>query len=239
MFFDQSEFDIRCEWGLKGVEALRDNSEVIIIVDVLSFSTCVDIATSNGAEILPYDLDDEHLIEFARLNNAIIASKKRSLSQYSLSPSSLHSITKGERFVLPSPNGSHLSLSTGNALTLAGCLRNAKAVAEYAASVGNTIAVIQCGEQWPDGSLRPALEDLIGAGAIISELQGSKSPEARGAESAFLAFKGTLQEAIGQCSSGKQLIERGCAQDVMLASKLNVSSAVPQLLDRAYVNMRE
>lgn len=48
-FYNQSTFDIRCEWGVKGVEQLAPISDVVIIVDILSFSTCVEIATSRGA----------------------------------------------------------------------------------------------------------------------------------------------------------------------------------------------
>ena len=51
--FNQHEFDIRLEWGLKGVEILAPISDVIIIVDVLSFSTCVDVATGMGATVYP------------------------------------------------------------------------------------------------------------------------------------------------------------------------------------------
>ena len=46
--FNQQEFDIRLEWGLKGVELLAPISDVVIIVDVLSFSTCVDVGTGMG-----------------------------------------------------------------------------------------------------------------------------------------------------------------------------------------------
>ena len=38
MYFDQQEFDVRFEWGLAGIEALAPVSDVIVIVDVLSFS---------------------------------------------------------------------------------------------------------------------------------------------------------------------------------------------------------
>lgn len=37
------------EWGLSGIEALFDRANAFIVVDVLSFSTCVDVACSNGA----------------------------------------------------------------------------------------------------------------------------------------------------------------------------------------------
>ena len=44
------------EWGLAGAKALNDKVAVTIIVDVLSFSTCVDVATSRGASVFPFAL---------------------------------------------------------------------------------------------------------------------------------------------------------------------------------------
>lgn len=63
MIYNQQEFEIRMEWGLKGVEMLAPVSDVMIIVDVLSFSTCVDIATQRGAVIYPYRWKDESAID--------------------------------------------------------------------------------------------------------------------------------------------------------------------------------
>ncbi|HKX30067.1 MAG TPA: hypothetical protein VJ302_20425, partial [Blastocatellia bacterium] len=54
MVFDQSEFEIRCEWGRQGASLLAPISDLLIIVDVLSFSTAVEIATARGAVIYPY-----------------------------------------------------------------------------------------------------------------------------------------------------------------------------------------
>ncbi len=53
MFFDQREFDVRCEWGEAGLRQLVANSDAIVIVDVLSFATCVDVVVGNGASVYP------------------------------------------------------------------------------------------------------------------------------------------------------------------------------------------
>lgn len=235
MYFDQSEYDIRFEWGLSGVEAFAPVSDVVVIVDVLSFTTCVDIVVGRDGLVLPYlgKLDD--LAAFAHAQKAIYANPARKHEAgFSLAPSSLMTIPEGTRLVLPSPNGSILSLSTGTAVTLAGCLRNAQAVAVQASQLGERISVIAAGERWQDGLLRPALEDLLGAGAIITHLSGGRSPEAETAVAAFNHAQSNLINTLNRCGSGKELIGRGFAADVQLAAQLNVSRSAPVLSDGAY-----
>ena len=53
-WYDQDDYDVRCEWGLHGVQRLAPISDAVIIVDVLSFSTSVVIAVERGAVIFPY-----------------------------------------------------------------------------------------------------------------------------------------------------------------------------------------
>lgn len=236
MIFNQLEFDLRCEWGISGVMQLAPISDVVVIVDVLSFSTCIEIATNRGAIIFPYRWQDDTAIAYAQSVNATLASRQRTASAgYSLSPSSLDRIPAGTRLVLPSPNGATLSLQTGTTLTVSGCLRNCQAIAEFAQSCGTQIAVIPAGERWEDGSLRPSLEDAIGAGAILSYLQGKPSPEAKAAMVTFQMFRTDIASALSQCSSGKELISRGFSRDLELATALNVSDCIPICRDRAYI----
>jgi 2-phosphosulfolactate phosphatase len=232
MIYDQAEFSIRCEWGLKGVEMLAPISDVVIIVDIFSFSTCVEIATSRGAIVYPYRGQYDLAQEFANSLGAYLAGDNA--WGYSLSPSTLVDIPGGTRLVLPSPNGSLLSLSTGTAVTLAGCLRNAGAVAHAARSYGKRIAVIPAGERWRDGSLRPALEDWIGAGAILQHLQGDLSPESQAAVASFEAARPHLLHQLEHCSSGKEKQSRGEAKDISLAGALDISENVPALRSGAY-----
>ncbi len=237
----QLGYDIRCEWGLNGIKALLDDSDVIIIVDVLSFTTSVNIALARDAVVHPYAGNDDSAIAFAQEKDAILATKRPSTdadSAFTLSPSSLQTLPNGAHIVLPSPNGSTLSTATGDVMTLAGCLRNACAVAEFAQSHGQRISVIPAGERFfysrTDSALRPSLEDWIGAGAIISYLQGQLSPEAHTAKLVYEAHCDTLQAVLSQCVSGVELIDKDHANDVILASQVNVNTIVPQLIDGAY-----
>lgn len=235
MIYDQSEFDIRCEWGQKGVATLAPISDAIIIVDVMSFSTAVTIATSRGAVVYPFRGTAAESVLFARSVNAELADKRRT-GKYSLSPASLMAIPKGTRLVLPSPNGSTLTLSAGDTPTFAGCLRNAKAVAEAASLCGPRIALIPSGERWwEDFRRRPAFEDWVGAGAIISHLEGAPSPEAGAALAAFRSSEDALVDRLKQCSSGKEPISKGSGADLDLIGRLNVDNVAPLLKDGAYI----
>jgi 2-phosphosulfolactate phosphatase len=234
MIYDQAEYTIRCEWGAQGVAQLAPISDAVIIVDVLSFCTCVDVAVGRGAAVYPFGFHNESARTYAVSVDALLANHRRSAAGYTLSPASLLTIPPGTRIVLPSPNGSTLSVATGATPTLAGCLRNARAVAAAALTFGPRIAVIPAGERWRDGSLRPAWEDWMGAGAIIAHLPGARSPEAEAALAGFHAAQPDLAAWLRGCSSGKELIAEGYATDVELAEELNVSEVAPLLGDSAY-----
>ena len=233
--FDQAEFQVRCEWGLAGLRELAASADVIVIVDVLSFSTAIDIATARSGVVFPYPLKGESAASYAVSVNAQLASPDRG-SGFSLSPASLRDLPSGYRLVLPSPNGAALSFAADHPIVLAACLRNAAAVARAAARLGSTIAVIPAGETWPSGELRPSLEDCVGAGAVIAACPGSRSPEAELAAAAFLHFRDDLTRALRASSSGKELIDRGYGVDVDLGAELNVSTNVPRLVNRAFVS---
>lgn len=222
-------------WGLRGLEAALPASDAVVIVDVLSFTTAVEVALSHGVTVYPYRWRDETTEAFALRHDAVLAGSRRSSSTVSLSPPSLRTLTPGSRVVLPSPNGSALSMATGDLPTYAGCLRNAAAVGRAAGRAGERVTVVAAGEKWPDDdSLRPAIEDLLGAGAVVDALPGERTPEARVAHAAFSCLRGGLPDTIRDCRSGQELVDIGFAGDVAEASALNASDVVPVLVDGAY-----
>ena len=116
MGFLQAEFEVRCEWGLQGLTQLGAVSDVIVIVDVLSFTTAIDVAIARHSVILPYPLKGERASAYARAHHAQLASPDRGTG-FSLSPASLESLPDGYRLVLPSPNGAALSFVRSRAFT--------------------------------------------------------------------------------------------------------------------------
>lgn len=246
--YDQEGFAYRFDWGPPGVRALAPGAGAVIIVDVLSFTTAVDVALAAGALVVPARAHDDDAVGLAQARGSVVAARERSASAPSLSPASLQRLTPGTRLVLPSPNGAVCSLLAdrlGDAPVLAACLRNARAVATAArrAAGDRHVAVIAAGERWADDGapLRPAAEDLWGAGAILAALDPAHaathprcSPEAAAARAAFVAVRPRLAEDLADTASGRELVARGFAADVVLAGELDVSPLVPRLAGGAF-----
>ena len=92
-----------------------------------------------------------------------------------------------------------------------------------------SMAIIAAGERWEDGTLRPSWEDMAGAGATISHISGSRSPEAQAACRVFQFAKGDLEHPMLMRSSGRQRAEGGFHDDVKSASEYSMSTTIPFL----------
>ena len=104
---------------------------------------------------------------------------------------------------------------------------------------GCAITVIAAGERWPDGSLRPAVEDLWGAGAVLAALvdlgvDGLSPEAARRGGGVPRRRADDLAAAVNACASGRELVDGGFADDVAIASELDVADRVPVLADGAF-----
>jgi 2-phosphosulfolactate phosphatase len=231
----QDGYDVRLEWGREGVVTLGPRCAVIVIIDVLSFCTAVDVAVGRGAAVLPLPWSDEHGADIARRAGATLAGP-RGTGGWSLSPASLRQLPAGIRLALASPNGATLcalAQRTG-AEVLAGCLRNAAAIARTAHRLarGGPIGLVPAGERWelPGEPLRPALEDIIGAGAIAGVLPGAYSPETELAAAQFTAARSRgLHGVLAASASGRELAGDGFAADVVLAAAHDASEHAPRL----------
>lgn len=225
----QSGHAVRVEWGREGAALLAAECAVVIVVDVLSFSTAVDIAVGRGAAVLPLRSAERD----RPLPEDVVRASPRRGHRPSLSPASLTGLAAGTRLALPSPNGATLcaAVAASGAVLLAGCLRNASAVAAAARAVGGPVGIVPAGERWPDDTMRVAAEDAIGAGAVAATLSG-RSPEAELAVAQFAAARDRgLAAVLAATASGRELRAEGFAADVDLAAALDASTAVPRLRD--------
>lgn len=231
-WFGQRGYEVRFGWGPGGLRVLAPLVEAVVIVDVLSFSTAVDVALGRGVTVFPYRWHNGTEHAFAESVDAVVAAKAG--QGFSLRPSSLVEAPAGLRLVLPSPNGSALTFGAAEAgaqRTLVGCLRNAEAVARSLDDAAS-VAVIAAGERWrgATGPLRPAIEDLLGAGRIIRALgRASMSPEAVVAMTTADVDDSQLRWMVRETGSGRQLRSRGYAADVDLATDCDVSGLSPTL----------
>lgn len=251
--YSQHDHRVRLEWGPVGAEEIASDAAYAVVVDVLSFTTTLSVAMDLDAEVLPYRWKDDSAVAYAAERNATLAvGRFEALDEtrpgfVSLSPASLLRASRLERLVLPSPNGSAISfaLADGGATVVGASLRNRTAVADWLRSrlqPGEAVAVVAAGERWGyDGSLRPALEDLLGAGAVIdavADLVGlaDLSPEAVAAVAVFrdIATRQAMATTLRACSGGRELIAQGFGDDVEVAAELDTSPWVPLLTGSAY-----
>lgn len=225
-------FAYRLGWGHDGLALLAPECDVIVVVDVFGFCSAVSIATEAGATVEP-----------------VRSADPATGGEESPSPTELLATAPGTRVVLASPDGSELALDAlalGVPFVLAGCFRNASATARRAGILahGSTIGVVAAGERShrPDGSLRPAVEDLLAAGAILHALDpaGSLSaprgdPDARAARAAYLDARPLLTDTLSATASGHDLYARGTDREIALAASLDVAAVAAQLIDGVFV----
>ena len=224
----QRGYRVRLEWGPEGAALLAAECAVVVVVDVLSFSTSVDVAVGRGAAVLPQRYGDPAAAAAEARERGALPAGDRHGAGPSLRPSSLLALAPGTRIALPSPNGATLCAlaGAGAAAVVAGCLRNAPAVAAALREVDGPVGLVPAGERWRDGSLRVAWEDALGAGAIAAGLTG-RSPEADAAAALFGATP-DLRSALEALASGRELLADGFGADVALAAEHGVSAAVPR-----------
>ncbi len=242
----QLDAGVRFDWGPVAARHLHEASGCLVIVDVLTFTTATTVATGRGMEVLPYHLGAPGLESFAADHGAELAVRRREVSAahpWSLSPGTLLRGPLAARLVLPSPNGSAIAAiaAESGGLALASCLRNSGAVTSWLLDNGygtanRPITVVAAGERWHDGSLRPALEDGLGAGAVLSGLRAAGLPLSVEAAAMAVAYDATgdVAAAVRGSGSALELDGVGCAQDVELAVALDVDVHVPVLTDGAF-----
>lgn len=156
-----------------------------------------------------------------------------------------------------SSNGAAVAAAaTDGATVLVGGLRNASAVARAIMAIQDrrqqrtSVAVIAAGELTPDGGLRFAIEDQLGAGAIIAALGDlgidHTSPEAAVAAESARGLRRALRHLLSASGSGRELVD-GVASTARMeasgivpattaaAAELDAVDVVPVLRDGRFV----
>jgi 2-phosphosulfolactate phosphatase len=242
----QAAYTRRFDWGLDGAQALVADArpdDVAVVVDVLSFTTTLTVAVERGIAVHPHPWRSGDAAAYAAEREATLAVGRReglATGSVSLSPQSFRGEAGGvTRVVLPSPNGSAIAFALRDAgvRVVGACLRNAPAVARALREGPGRVCVVAAGERWADGGLRPAVEDLWGAGAVLSGLgTDGASPEAEVAVAAFRSVRDRLAAVLRGCASGRELVEDGFGGDVDLAAAYDVSQVVPVLEGDAFTD---
>jgi 2-phosphosulfolactate phosphatase len=239
--FSQDPSGVRFEWGPVGAGLLAEVCAILVVVDVLSFSTATSVAVERGMRVHPFPWRGEDARAYGARVGAVVASGRRAATSehpWSLSAAALRTAPVVPDLVLPSPNGSTIcaAASSTGAAVVAGCLRNARALSRWLVDEGygtadRPIGVVAAGERWRDASLRPALEDLLGAALILDGLVAAPGGLSVEAAIAVAVLDGVpdLAAAVRGCGSGRELISGGFPQDVEVAVEVDSSDVVPLL----------
>ncbi|MGW9114621.1 2-phosphosulfolactate phosphatase [Microbacterium sp. NPDC055683] len=202
--FDQSSYQVRFDWGVEGLRRLAA-SDVVVVVDVIRFSSNVAAAVAAGDRVV---LADAHAVS---ANGAAVA---LAASELAHAP-----------------------------VVVAGALRNAAAVAravmaeQHARGGRTSIAVIAAGERGAEG-VRFAVEDLLGAGAVIAALSDlgidHSSPEAVSTAESFRALRRAVKHLMTASGSGRELEGDERHADVKAAAAIDDLDVVPVLRDGVF-----
>jgi 2-phosphosulfolactate phosphatase len=234
--------EIHVEWGPVGARAAADRGDGVVIMDVVSFSTSASIVCEQGGTALVYSGAELDAMggrtQAAESLGATIVTKERRTDRISLSPASLTAVGADERVVLTSLNGAACLAAANSAPTvLIGSLRTctATAAAMAAALDDRTVrrwTVIACGEHWSSVGVdvagqptRFAVEDWLGAGAIVAALRSVRAHTTASAEADAASRTVDVATIAGvtACISGRELFAKGFTADVELAVQLDAS----------------
>lgn len=196
--FDQSTYQVRLDWGTAGLARLAA-ADIVVVVDVLRFSSTVVDATASGVDIALAEAEG-----WSRNGAAVAAA------------------------------------ASADAIVLVGGIRNAAAVARTVQTIQErrqertSVAVIAAGEVDDAGLLRFAVEDQLGAGAIISALSARgidhTAPDAAVAAEGFHALRRAVRHMVGASGSGREL-----ADGVTATARIEAAGVVPTSVAEAAV----
>ncbi len=221
--------------GVQGVSTASADGDIVIIVDVLRFSSTVATAIANGFTILPCGTKAE-AEEISRHTGAPV-SGKTGVAAYSLSPLDYLNPKNPGEVILVSPNGAACArAAAGEAPCFIGCFLNARALARVTGGLAHDsardVTLIAAGEVKEDQEddlqvRRFAIEDYLGCGFILTELGMELSAEAELCRRAYEASKMDYAALVKASLSGQYLVQRGHEYDISHAVQRNIYEVIP------------
>ena len=206
--FDQHRYQVRHEWGAAGLERLAP-ADVVVVVDVLRFSTTVTDAVARG-ETVPLD----YAAHAGSLNGAAVAQ-------------------------VAAETGALVMLGClRNASAVARAILAEQQRRGDRTSIA-IVAAGELGGREPGAPLRFAVEDQLAAGAIVDALGAlgvdHTSPEAAAAGESFRGLRAAVRHLLTASGSGQELLDLGRRDEVLNAAVVDAASAVPVLRDGVFV----
>jgi 2-phosphosulfolactate phosphatase len=100
----QARYGVRFDWGPAGAARVGGREGVLVVVDVLSFTTAVGVAVERGSAVYPAASRDAEAAELSRDVGGVLAVDRREVTErhpWSLSPAALRAAPVASRLVLP------------------------------------------------------------------------------------------------------------------------------------------
>ena len=201
--FSQSTYQVRTEWGVAGLARLAP-TDIVVVVDVLRFSSVVSARVATGEELRLHELAERSL------NGAAVASAAQASGAIVLIGALRNaSAIANEILRVQAERGARTSV----AIIAAGELTSQDASAGLRFSVEDQLGA-------------GAIIDALGARGV-----DHTSPEAAAAGEAFRALKQAVRHLIGASGSGRELADRDERQVSADAAQLDVDEVAPRLRD--------
>lgn len=213
----------------------------VVLVDVLRSSSTIIAALNNGAEaVIPFTNIGE-VMRFRRAqrnySDMVLVGERHGIMpsgfDYNISPLDMTTENIGGKTVLySSTNLTRVLRKVSNKRRIiVGSINNAKATATHLRSVGHDVTIIACGS-----THRTAIEDIIGAGAIVNSLI-TKSLSDSALIAVGLYMTPEWRTLVKEGQTAKRLCEVGYENDVDYCLSPNITPVVPVLVGRKIVRL--
>ena len=209
----------------------------VLVLDVLRATTTLAWAFENGATMAFVAADIPAALRLAdewSHAGVLLCGERggRKIPGFDLGNSPLEYTREavgGRPLVFSSTNGSRALLAARACERLGlGALVNARAAALWAAAGPEPLVLLCSGKEGEESE-----EDLLGAGAILAELEGlgeapRLDPTSRRALSMFRSAEAGLEAAVARCEHAVYLAREGFGADLKVAAALNSLRRVPE-----------